>query len=250
MWECPDFFPMGDKHILVISVHDQNADQALYNLYFVGSYIGHQFKPESCRKLDFGGSDFYAPQTFLDDKGRRIMFGWLTEKRSEEAQRASGWSGVMSLPRVLTLRSDGGLGLAPATELQVLRDKHFGLRETLLSPDTADVLDGIQGDCLEIIEVLNNLPPHFVVIGLVPPNELKEEKELRSITGASFPLRDAAKYKKYIPFYAPSIIGVSPKGYIIFTLPGVPGEKAYLENFLNSIYGRLYPIFVNQNVHN
>lgn len=101
-------------------------------------------------------------------------------------------------------------------------------------------------DCMEMIEVLNDLPPHFIVRGLVPPNELKDEKELRYITGASFPLLDAAKYKKYIPWYAPSIVGVSPKGHIVFTLPGVPGEKAYLENFLESLYSKLYPIFLNQ----
>jgi hypothetical protein len=42
-------------------------------------------------------------------------------------------------------------------------------------------------------------------------------------------------------------MGVSPiDGRIIFTLPGVPGEKKYLENFLESLYSKLYPIFVEQ----
>lgn len=98
-------------------------------------------------------------------------------------------------------------------------------------------------DCLEIIDALNNLPPQFVVFGIVPEHELKEEKELRRLTGAAFHLLSASNYKKYIPWYTPSILGVSPEGDILFVLPGVPGEKEYLLNFLDSLYGKIYPIF-------
>ncbi|MGD2088153.1 MAG: hypothetical protein PVH61_18395 [Candidatus Aminicenantes bacterium] len=102
-------------------------------------------------------------------------------------------------------------------------------------------------DCMEGMEVLNKLPPHFIVRGIVPKKELEDEKELRTITGAEFPLMTAEKYRKYIPWYTPSIMGVSPiDGSIIFTLPGVPGEKEYLENFLESLYSKLYPILVEQ----
>ena len=102
-------------------------------------------------------------------------------------------------------------------------------------------------DCMEFIEVLNNLPSHFKVVGIVPENELKDEKELRSTTGAAFPLMSSSKYRKYVPWYTPTIVGVSPtKGNIIFILPGVPGEKAYLENFLDSLYDKLYPVFLKE----
>jgi len=102
-------------------------------------------------------------------------------------------------------------------------------------------------DCMEGIQTLNNLPPHFIVRGIVPKKELADEKELRAITGAEFPLMTAEKYRDYIPWYTPSIIGVSPiDGEIIFTLPGVPGEKEYLVNFLESLYSKLYPIFAEQ----
>ena len=102
-------------------------------------------------------------------------------------------------------------------------------------------------DCMEVIQALNHLPPHFIVRGVVPKKELENENELRSITGAEFPLMTTGKYKKYIPWYGPSIIGVSPiNGRIIFILPGVPGEKEYIENFLESLYSKLYPIFTEQ----
>lgn len=101
-------------------------------------------------------------------------------------------------------------------------------------------------DCMEFIEVLNELPPQYIVTGIVPESELKEETELRSITRAAFPLESLGKYKKYIPWYAPGTVGVSYKGDILFVLPGVPGEKEYLETFLDSLYGKLYPIFLKE----
>jgi hypothetical protein len=101
-------------------------------------------------------------------------------------------------------------------------------------------------DCLEIIEVLNRLPSHFIVTGFVPRSQLANEKEVRGITGAAFPLRSAVNYKKYIPWYTPTIIGVSPVGDILFELPGVPGEKEYLVRFLNSLYEKVYPILLEK----
>lgn len=103
-------------------------------------------------------------------------------------------------------------------------------------------------DCMEIIGVLNNLPPHFFVSGMVPKKELENEKELREITGARFPLMSFKKYKKYIPWYTPSVLGVSPDGDILFVLPGIPGIKCYLKIFLDSFYAKLYPIFLKDKI--
>ena len=103
-------------------------------------------------------------------------------------------------------------------------------------------------DCLQVIQVLNDLPPHFVVLGIVPRNDLENEKELREISGAAFPLVSISnKSRRFVPWYTPAIIGVSPiNGQVIFTIPGVPGEKKYLADFLQSLYEKLYPIFLEQ----
>ncbi|MEW5957951.1 MAG: glycoside hydrolase family 32 protein [Chloroflexota bacterium] len=147
IWECPDFFALGDKHILLISVHD---GRALYPIYFIGTYTNHQFTPELLRKPDFGDDLFYAPQTMLDDQGRRLMRGWIQESRSRAAQVAAGWAGVMSLPRVLSLHPTGCLGLEPAPELQVLRGQHYHQANITLTPASANLLPDIRGDSLEI----------------------------------------------------------------------------------------------------
>ena len=97
------------------------------------------------------GRSFYAPQSFADDRGRRIMFGWLREGRGGEAQRAAGWSGVMSLPRVLSLEPDGTLGMAPAPELRALRGKHHHWSDVAITPASSSPLAEVQGAYLEIM---------------------------------------------------------------------------------------------------
>ena len=126
MFECPDFFALGDKRVLLASCGRTN--------WHTGRYEEHRFTVENQGVTD--GGNFYAAKTLLDDKGRRILFGWITEGRSQEEQVAAGWSGVLSLPRVLSILSDGKLGIAPAPELSARRGRR---------------LDKAEGDALEII---------------------------------------------------------------------------------------------------
>lgn len=158
MWECPDLFPLGERHVLLISpVPLRKA------LYFVGRYAGHKFAPETRGVLDYGGH-FYAPQTMLDDKGRRLMWGWLWEGRSDQAQRRAGWAGVMSLPRVLTLGPDGLLNQAPAPELEALRGEHDQWTDVHLTPRSAGVVAGAQGDAIEMFAEIE--PGEAEAVGL------------------------------------------------------------------------------------
>jgi beta-fructofuranosidase len=152
MWECPDFFPLGDRHVLVVSVWDY--DRTLYPLYFTGAYAGHKFTPERLHRLDFGAS-FYAPQSLRDAQGRRIMWGWLREEREPQAHVAAGWAGVMSLPRVLSLRPDGMLDMRPAPELASLRGPRYHLRDVDLKPEGSPLPTDLRGDTLEIIAELD-----------------------------------------------------------------------------------------------
>jgi beta-fructofuranosidase len=144
IWECPDLFQLGDRHILTVSPIPLHK-----TLYFVGNFREHKFQVLHQGAVDDGGY-FYAPQSFTDDRGRRIMFGWLWEGRDQTLQRAAGWAGVMSLPRVLLPRSDGALGVQPAPELQTLRGRHARLGEATISPASTTSVD-LQGAALEIV---------------------------------------------------------------------------------------------------
>jgi Beta-fructosidases (levanase/invertase) len=99
----PSFFALDGKHVLFVSTQDTTP-------YYVGTYKDLEFTPESEGRLDTGA--YYAPISQLDAQGRRIVWGWIQERRSREAQRAAGWSGVLSLPRVLSLR-EGHLAIEP-----------------------------------------------------------------------------------------------------------------------------------------
>lgn len=145
MWECPDFFALGDKHVLIVSPIPLRKA-----IYFIGTYTNYKFTPEIQGIVDWGGH-LYAPQSFWDDQRRRILFGWLWEGRSSEVCQAAGWAGVMSLPRVLSLRSDGRLGQIPAPEVEGLRKEHWHLEGIEISPTSANILSGIRGDALEIL---------------------------------------------------------------------------------------------------
>jgi beta-fructofuranosidase len=145
MWECPDLFSLGNWYVLLFGAQPEFR----YTYYFLGRYADHRFTPEILGKVDYGRY-FYAAQTLLDDKGRRIMWGWLKEGRSDEAVQAAGWAGVMSLPRIMTLRPDGRLGVEPAPELRALRGQHHRLTDIELTPTSSRTLEDLQGDCLEM----------------------------------------------------------------------------------------------------
>jgi beta-fructofuranosidase len=141
-FECPDFFPLGDRDVLLTS-----RDKTHWH---VGRYSGHRFTLQSRGIVD--GGALYAAKTLVDDSGRRILWGWVREERSGDAQKAAGWSGVLSLPRVLTLGSDGGLGIDPAPELEALRGRHQRFQDLLLSGEEGGIpLEGVEGEALEML---------------------------------------------------------------------------------------------------
>lgn len=100
--------------------------------------------------------------------------------------------------------------------------------------------------CLEIIDVLNQVPPFFKVIGVVPENELKMEKSLRNNTGAAFELVSSKAFHRFIPAHQPTVVGIAENGEIFFVFAAVPGIKDYFKKYLNSLYEKIYPSFLKK----
>jgi beta-fructofuranosidase len=140
-FECPDFFPLGDKHVLISSRNK--------TWWHIGEYSNQRFTAHNYDMAD--GGNFYAAKTALDEQGRRILFGWITEARSDKELEVAGWAGVLSLPRVLSLGHDGTfLHVAPLPELDKLRGRHHHFGELSLKDETL-LLPDVQGDALELI---------------------------------------------------------------------------------------------------
>jgi beta-fructofuranosidase len=91
-----------------------------------------------------------------DESGRTLLWGWVREARSLPAGQGggalqAGWAGILTLPRVLSLRADGLLGVEPAPEVALLRREHRRFTDLDLAPAAGYPLPHVQGDSLEII---------------------------------------------------------------------------------------------------
>jgi beta-fructofuranosidase len=141
MWECPNFFQLGDKYVLIISPEEEVR-------YAIGDYINHRFYPESWHRLDLGGTDaFYAPNTLLDPKNRRLLWGWVQGGGTP----GYPWNGQLTLPRILSLQSNGMLNQVPAPELKALRGQSFINRNITIKQDVEYSLQTVPDGNLELV---------------------------------------------------------------------------------------------------
>lgn len=150
-WNCPDFFELEGKDVLLASPGVTPSQRDIRtNFCRVGKldYASGTFYSEQDGGVDLG-PDFYAPQTWLDDQGRIILIGWMDMWWNPMPTKAFGWTGAMTLPRVVKLREDGGLAFEPVPELQELREEEAAFPVTTIVPDTGNVLGDVRGDCLE-----------------------------------------------------------------------------------------------------
>lgn len=116
VWECPNFFPLDGKWVLIVSGKGREVTPQVF--YFTGEYAGGVFTPETEGVVD--DVYYYAPLTMMDRHGRRLMWGWIREGRTVEAQKEAGWAGLQAIPRQLSLR-DGVLQSEPIAAGETLR---------------------------------------------------------------------------------------------------------------------------------
>lgn len=157
MWECPDLFHLEDKDILLVCPQGLEADGFKYNNIFQSGYFTGNFDKETAtfnheafKELDHG-FDFYAPQTTLDAKGRRILFGWMGITDESEPYQPTikyDWIHAMTLPRELILK-DNQIYQQPVEELKQLRKNEVSYQKVSLHNETR-CFDEVSGRVLEI----------------------------------------------------------------------------------------------------
>lgn len=113
--ECPQYFELGGRRVLLVSVTDGRAPGHV--LALVGEERDGRFVPERTDRFDHGTA-CYAPATMRDSRGRRLAWAWAMESRDAPPRAPAG---ALTLPRVLSLGEDGRLRSAPAPELRALR---------------------------------------------------------------------------------------------------------------------------------
>jgi beta-fructofuranosidase len=143
VWECPELLRFDEGALLHVSDY-RNV------VYFTGDFDdeAHRFDPTHRGILDYGS--FYAPQSFEDDHGRTITFGWVKEDRSSDEQWNAGWSGLMSLPRVVTMTDEQYPRITVAEEITQLRGECHRYDDLRVTPTESGYLEEISSDTLEI----------------------------------------------------------------------------------------------------
>ena len=142
---CSNFFPFGDKHMLLMHTHQPYGKAQ----YYIGRYENEQFYPEVNGQLSHLGGMVAGPETLLDDRGRRIFWGWVREARGHNWEKY-GWNSMMTLPWHFTPASDNSLLIGPVEELRSLRydeRRHVGVTLTECEEKTSrGVRVGLHGD--------------------------------------------------------------------------------------------------------
>lgn len=159
MWECPDFFELSGEKILSVSPQGLNSEEYRFqNIYQSGYFVLQDgtVKSENFREWDMG-FDFYAPQTFEDAKGRRILIGWMGMPDADDDYTnptavQENWQHCLTVPREVTMRN-GMLYQWPVEEMNTLRGEAEEL--TTEKPEISvegsfDLEAQAQGDKIEI----------------------------------------------------------------------------------------------------
>jgi beta-fructofuranosidase len=144
--DCPDFFKLGGKHVLLF------LNKGLR--YIVGDFKNEQFYPEKDGTMSWGSGVGYAPESLLDRNGRRIMWAALYDRRTiwgnvDDLVMRHGWDGVLTLPRVLSLDEYSDLIMEPVEELQSLRTNPTTIKNLIIDDDERKINE-IEGDALEL----------------------------------------------------------------------------------------------------
>lgn len=155
MWECPDFFALDGRHVLLCSPQDMLPEGFEYHngngtLCLIGDYDKKEkkFSFEKNQTIDYG-IDFYAAQTTLAPDGRRIMIAWMQnwDTCDQNGAKERKWFGQMTLPRELSIKG-GRLYQRPIRELEAYRSNKVEYRGVCLEGERT--LDGVEGRVVDL----------------------------------------------------------------------------------------------------
>lgn len=169
MWECPDFYEIDGKQVLVVSPIEMRPENLKFHagnsvIYLTGKYDRetHGFCREDVQPLD-SGIDFYAPQSMLTPDGRRVMIAWMQAwPNSKFVPNGVKYFGQMTVPREIRYRN-GKLVQCPVRELESHRGEMVNYQDVEVSEEIS--LDGVQGRVLDMtvkLKVTDSLRKFFI----------------------------------------------------------------------------------------
>lgn len=156
MWECPDFFELDGRALILVSPQEMRAQGLEFHngndvICLLGSYDrgAHAFTREKVLAVDYG-LDFYAPQTMELPDGRRVMIAWMQAWESSHFHpQGAKWAGMMTLPRELSI-VDGQLIQNPVKELSSYHVDPVAYSDVRLHKNERMQLPGVSGRVLDM----------------------------------------------------------------------------------------------------
>lgn len=154
MWECPDFFSLDGKDMLVVSPQEMSSIGLEFhpgnaNLCLIGRFDreANHLMRENVQAIDYG-LDFYAPQTLQTEDGRRVMIAWMQNWETCGSHlQSQRFMGQMTLPRELSIRG-GRLCQNPVREIENYRSVKIAYQNVMLTGETS--LQGINGRFIDM----------------------------------------------------------------------------------------------------
>ena len=147
---CADLFKVGNKRMLLCISHRLGCR------YYLGEWKDEAFHPTFHEQMSWVDNSFFAPESLLDDKGRRIMWAWIFDGPGFNTRTDYGWSGTMSLPRVLSLDEEGMLRMNPPAEIERLRGNGAKKADLTVKADSELALPDIGGNSVELAIEMNS----------------------------------------------------------------------------------------------
>jgi len=146
MWECPDFYPMGDKYVLMVSPMGAGERTVVY---MVGDfdYETGKFSYQLSGEIDWG-HDYYAPQSFVAPDGRRLItawancWDWMPFWKDWGPSYKEGWCGSFNIVREVQKTEDGTLRFLQIKELESIRTDEKRLEQLVLGEEETEVKAG------------------------------------------------------------------------------------------------------------
>ena len=135
MWECPNFFRLGGKLMLIASPMDMalEEEEAVGSIrfpkgnnvcYITGNYDekkesfvygnsdgGFRYDPVDC------GLDFYAPQVMKTPDGRHVMIGWMQDPATANFVKAGSDEAALGLKHASMAEGTGYVHGEPGTRI-------------------------------------------------------------------------------------------------------------------------------------
>lgn len=155
MWECPDFFMLDGKGVIIVSPQDMLPEGFEYHngnnsLCLIGDYdeATDNFVIKHNQCVDYG-IDFYAPESIETADGKRVMIGWMQNWDTSSGHDIHDpYFGQMSLPRELEIR-DNRLYQKPIKELEKYRADKVSYSDVLIENEEISFAD-IDGRTIEL----------------------------------------------------------------------------------------------------